>query len=92
VYSPVAAARARAQEDKDRKEAEEAARVVAEEDEKRRRRAKSIASSREKAPRLENGELMIKRREVHSGRALTVSTGKFTLLLSPLIAVGILSY
>jgi indole-3-glycerol phosphate synthase len=33
----------------------------------------------EKAPRDENGELILKRREVHSGRALTVSTVEWSV-------------
>ena len=77
VYSPAAAALAKAQEEEDRRIAEEEARVIAEEDEKRKSRTRILAALEERAPRSEDGELIIKRREVHSGRALTVSTGTF---------------
>lgn len=77
MYSPAAAAVAKAKEEEDRRLAEEAAREVAEENEKRKSRTRLLAASEEKAPRSADGELIIKRREVHSGRALTVSTGKF---------------
>lgn len=76
-YSPAAAASAKKRKEEDRKQAEEAARAVEEEDEKRKSRTKTMAGMEEKAPRSEDGELIIKRREVHSGRALTVSTGMF---------------
>ena len=36
-------------------------------------------SSTEKAPRAENGELILKRREIHAGRALTVSTVEWSV-------------
>jgi len=53
--------------------------VEAEQDEKRSSRARPVKESREKAPRSEDGELILKRREVHSGRALTVSTVEWSV-------------
>jgi hypothetical protein len=39
------------------------------------------ASTRhDRAPRLDNGELILRRREVHSGRAMTVSSGEKLLV------------
>jgi indole-3-glycerol phosphate synthase len=54
----------------------------AEEDEKRTSRAKGLAetSDEKPAPRAENGELILKRREVHSGRALTVSNVEWSVV------------
>ena len=48
------------------------------EDKKRQERVKSFDVEK-KAPRDENGELIIKRREVHSGRALTVSAVEWSV-------------
>lgn len=79
TYSPAAAAAAKAKEEEDRKLAEEAARVLSEEDEKRKSRTKIVSDLDERAPRSEDGELILKRREVHSGRALTVSTGNYSI-------------
>ena len=39
----------------------------------------SKSKSNTKSPRKENGELLLKRREVHSGRALTVSTVEWSV-------------
>lgn len=55
------------------------AQMEAAEDEKRKLRAKDIASSATKAPRRPDGELVLKRREVHSGRAMTVSTVEWSV-------------
>ncbi|CAB9499032.1 Indole-3-glycerol phosphate synthase [Seminavis robusta] len=79
IYSPAAAAAAKAKAEEDRKIAEEAARAVAEEDEKRKIRTKTVETLGGKAPRSEDGELILKRREVHSGRALTVSTVEWSV-------------
>lgn len=38
-----------------------------------------LRDKNERAPRSENGELILRRREVHSGRALTVSSGKLLM-------------
>ena len=43
------------------------------------RPTKGAAVPSERAPRSENGELVLKRREVHSGRALTVSTVEWSV-------------
>jgi indole-3-glycerol phosphate synthase len=40
---------------------------------------KAPTALKEKAPRSEDGELILKRREVHSGRALTVSTVEWSV-------------
>lgn len=88
VYS---AARAleekRAKEEKAREE-EEAKRAAKAKDEKRTDRAKGVADAGAAgagtdedvpAPRSEDGELVIKRREIHSGRALTVSAVQWSV-------------
>ena len=51
---------------------------MATEDMKLERGAKTFDLEK-RAPRNENGELMLKRREVHSGRALTVSTVEWSV-------------
>jgi indole-3-glycerol phosphate synthase len=38
-----------------------------------------LSNQNERAPRLENGELILRRREVHSGRALTVSSVEWSV-------------
>ena len=48
------------------------------EEKARQERAKSFDTEK-KAPRDENGELILKRREIHSGRALTVSTVEWSV-------------
>lgn len=73
------AAAKRAEDEKEREKAEAAERAVAEEDEKRKQRVKALVDLDEKAPRSEDGELIIKRREIHSGRALTVSTVEWSV-------------
>lgn len=61
-------------------EADAADQELAAEDEKRSKMAKSsFGSESEAAPRSENGELIVKRREVHSGRALSVSTVEWSV-------------
>ena len=52
--------------------------AIEKEDEKRDAKMKSFTTS-EKAPRDERGELILKRREVHSGRAMTVSTVEWSV-------------
>jgi indole-3-glycerol phosphate synthase len=79
VYSHAAAAAEKAalveeQEARDAEEHEQEA-----EDNERTVRTKTIASMEERAPRSEDGELVLKRREVHSGRALTVSTVEWSV-------------
>ena len=80
VYSPVIAAKDEAAET-DRKAAQEAeTQRIAAEDDKRQHRLRALGlGSPEAAPRSEDGELILKRREVHAGRALTVSTVEWSV-------------
>ena len=80
VYSPASAA-AEAAVRKEQLEAEQlAAQELVAEDEKRQQRASKGADlTRQRAPRSDDGELILKRREVHSGRALTVSTVEWSV-------------
>jgi indole-3-glycerol phosphate synthase len=80
IYSPATAAAEEAAESDQRAAQEvESLRLTAEE-EKRQSQLKvpSVGESKA-APRYENGELMWKRREVHAGRALTVSTVEWSV-------------
>lgn len=78
IYSPAAAAAAE-EERRERQAAEEAeAQAVALEDERREQRIKAMGNE-ERAPRSPDGELILKRREVHSGRAMTVSTVEWSV-------------
>ena len=78
-YSPTAAAKAKKKEEDDQREADEAARAVADQDARREKLATTMLSSEEKAPRSEDKELILKRRDVHSGRALSVSTVEWSV-------------
>ncbi|KAL7571499.1 hypothetical protein ACA910_020919 [Epithemia clementina (nom. ined.)] len=49
------------------------------EDERRRQRATVPQELENRAPRADDGELILKRREVHSGRAMTVSTVEWSV-------------
>ncbi|KAL7546772.1 hypothetical protein ACHAWF_010106 [Thalassiosira exigua] len=63
-------------------EEESAERQLAAEDDKRTLMSKNFGSSDDSAaaaPRSENGELVVRRREVHSGRALSVSTVEWSV-------------
>jgi indole-3-glycerol phosphate synthase len=80
LFNPADVALQRIEADEERKAKVLEAEIQAAEDEKRQQRAKGIASSVVKAPRAENGELLLKRREVHSGRALTVSTVEWSVV------------
>ena len=79
VYSAVAAAAEKAalaeQEALERRAQE----LIEAEDERRRQRATGLQELDSKAPRSEDGELILKRREVHSGRAMTVSTVEWSV-------------
>lgn len=80
VYSAAAAAaeKAAVAEEKAIREAEELEQEA--EDVKRTARTKTVVANKdERSPRSDNGELIIKRREVHSGRALTVSTVEWSV-------------
>lgn len=80
AYSPVAAAAAKDKEEEDQKIAEAAARAVAPEDETMKSRTKPASEATgQKAPRSEDGELVVKRREVHSGRTLSVNTVEWSV-------------
>lgn len=78
-YQAGVAAKKRDEEEKEREKAEAAKKAVAEEDSKRKQRTKALLELDERAPRSEDGELIIKRREIHSGRALTVSTVEWSV-------------
>ena len=66
------ATRLQAEEDK-------AERALVVEDEKRKAKAQSPLELDEKAPRDANGELILRRREIHSGRAISVSTVEWSV-------------
>ena len=75
IYSSAVAAAEKAALEEQAALDKEAAKLLAVEDEKRRKRTMATEElSNNRAPRSEDGELIIKRREVHSGRAMTVST------------------
>jgi indole-3-glycerol phosphate synthase len=79
VYSALQAAAAKraAEEERAAKEAEAQQQAV--DDERHEARTKSVAELDKRAPRSDDGELILKRREVHSGRALTVSTVEWSV-------------
>ena len=52
---------------------------MAAEDEKRVQMSKNFASESEAAPRSEDGELIVRRREIHSGRTMSVSTVEWSV-------------
>jgi indole-3-glycerol phosphate synthase len=85
VYSPAAAAADAALRREQRDAEEREARELADEDARRvllSAQKSSMSSSGvqvERAPRTEEGELVLRRREVHSGRALTVSTVEWSV-------------
>jgi indole-3-glycerol phosphate synthase len=76
IYS---AAKAAADVARDAKEAKEALEAEQVDPVKPSGKSVSSVSQEERAPRAENGELLLKRREVHSGRALTVSTVEWSV-------------
>jgi len=65
------------EEEREQEEEEELKLVV--EDNSRPENMKSFDLEGKKAPRDEKGELILKRREVHSGRAMTVSTVEWSV-------------
>lgn len=80
IYSPYQAQLDAVKAAAAKAEADAADQELAAEDEKRSRMSKSsFGSESEAAPRSENGELIVKRREVHSGRALSVSTVEWSV-------------
>lgn len=78
IYSPSQAAKENAEAASQKSLEESAEQQLTLEDEKRERSTKSFDVEK-KAPRDEKGELIIKRREVHSGRALTVSAVEWSV-------------
>ena len=72
VYSPQKAREEAANAAVVRAEEESAEQALAAEDEKRSLMTKNFDSS--EAPRSDSGELIVRRREIHSGRAMSVST------------------
>jgi indole-3-glycerol phosphate synthase len=78
IYSPTRAAGEQGQAEVDTKLEEEAELHSVAEDVKLELRAKTFDLEK-RAPRADNGELILKRREIHSGRALTVSTVEWSV-------------
>lgn len=80
VYSPAMAKAEREAAEQKAKEEEIASRLAAAEEKKRTSIANGFVDSDESpAPRSEDGELILKRREIHSGRALTVSAVEWSV-------------
>eukprot|EP00550_Attheya_septentrionalis_P012991 CAMPEP_0198306318 /NCGR_PEP_ID=MMETSP1449-20131203/58353_1 /TAXON_ID=420275 /ORGANISM="Attheya septentrionalis, Strain CCMP2084" /LENGTH=524 /DNA_ID=CAMNT_0044008869 /DNA_START=1045 /DNA_END=2616 /DNA_ORIENTATION=+ len=83
IYSPVKAAEALANEARQQEEDDEVERALGAEDEKRTYRSSqgsaSLITDEVLAPRSEDGELILKRREIHSSRALTVSAVQWSV-------------
>lgn len=79
MYNPADAALQRAAREEEEAAQALQAEIQAAEDAKRKQRAIGIAALSSKAPRKLDGELVLKRREVHSGRALTVSTVEWSV-------------
>ena len=79
IYSARDAAIAKAKQEAEVKAAEAEAKQLAAENEKRVQRAKVIESRSQRAPRSENGELVLRRREIHAGRAMTVSAVEWSV-------------
>ena len=80
MYSAVKAAKEQSLADDQNTIDEAAEKTMAAEEKKRSQRIKSeLTNMDKKAPRDEDGELILKRREVHSGRALTVSTVEWSV-------------
>lgn len=78
IYSAAKAAATAKQEAMDATEAAEGELELADAANNLKRGVSSVIQD-EKAPRAANGELMLKRREVHAGRALTVSTVEWSV-------------
>ena len=79
VYSAAAAAAEKAAQAEQEALERRAQEFLEAEDIKRRQRATAPQELEAKAPRSEDGELILKRREVHSGRAMTVSTVEWSV-------------
>ena len=79
IYSPTKSMAYEAEAEEQSKEDEQEELRLAGEDLTRQEKTKSFVTEEKKAPRDERGELILKRREVHSGRALTVSTVEWSV-------------
>lgn len=79
VYSAAIAAAEKAAAEEQAASSRRAQLLMEAEDAKRRQRVRGPLGLEVKAPRSEDGELILKRREVHSGRALTVSTVEWSV-------------
>lgn len=78
IYSPAKTVQYETTVEEERKQEAEELELSAE-DEARQQKAKSFDLEEKKAPRDERGELILKRREVHSGRAMLVSTVEWSV-------------
>ena len=80
IYSPAPASVEAAIASAAQAEKEAADALMAAEDEKRVQMSKTFSSSESQAaPRSENGELIVRRREIHSGRTMSVSTVEWSV-------------
>lgn len=79
VFSAAAAAAEKAAREKEEAIERKAQQLRDGEDLKRKLRAFGAEKLEAKAPRSDDGELILKRREVHSGRAMTVSTVEWSV-------------
>ena len=80
VYSTAAAAAEKAALEEEMAAKEAQVKMQEADDARRAARTKPVPVNEERAPRSEDGELIIKRREVHSGRSLTVSTVEWCVI------------
>lgn len=79
IYSPKKSAAYETKVEEERKQEEKEELKLAAEDQERQDKLTSFDLEEKKAPRDERGELILKRREVHSGRAMTVSTVEWSV-------------
>lgn len=79
IYSPLQASIDAANAAAAKAEKEAAELELAAENEKRSRMSKNFAPENESAPRSSDGELIVRRREIHSGRSLSVSTVEWSV-------------
>ena len=79
IFSPSQAAADEEEAIRQKAEKDAAELALAAEDDKRKQRTQSPLQLVEKSPRDENGELILRRREVHSGRAISVSTVEWSV-------------
>ena len=79
IYSPKKSAAYETKVEEERKQEEKEEVKLAAEDQERQDKLTSFDLEEKKAPRDERGELILKRREVHSGRAMTVSTVEWSV-------------